>query len=420
MNKYNIIIEEFDQETMEFIGKEASSDKCRSLIPIAFGNNDITLAYVKDIETAISFGLIEDIGSPYYITQSLINKMPKYKWEEFGFKTRFKDIILKYPKTTQISEGKEYTFGVEIETCNGYIPPYLCDNLAIAAHYDGSIYDDDGTKASGAEYVTDVLKYDIGFKHLNDILTTLSRRCKINKTCSIHVHFGNFDANKENIVLLYKLGYIIQEELFRMMPPSRSRGEYCRRISGKSLTSLFTNKIPKNIRNIKRSFLETHINESYSLIVNEISLGHNPSEKINKKFNHPYGRFCGYNRGTPRYWWLNFVPLLFTLEPGRDLTIEFRPHSATLKYEKIKNFILICMGILSFVENHKDIIYNVDMKSGSITLNQIIDATYTKKNEYLKKYISNRINLFSSNYQEKDEYDYYENLNEFSQTINIL
>lgn len=84
--------------------------------------------------------------------------------------------------TYLITEGKRYTFGIEIETHEGYLPDYFFKEFNLIHTYDGSIKNDKGQK-SGREFVTGVLKGDSGIIHLQKICNELARRTKVNKSC---------------------------------------------------------------------------------------------------------------------------------------------------------------------------------------------------------------------------------------------
>lgn len=416
----NSILTSYNHDTKEFTYEEKLITDDYVGVAVENPDNYCDVLFVKTEDDAINLGLVEDLRSGYYVTEGLLKRMPVKQSERFDSSKYFYSYCKKMPKTNNISEGKDYTFGVEIETYSGYIPTHIRKRLSISSHYDGSIRNTEGQKMPGGEYVTDVLRYDSGFKHLKDIMFELSRRCLINNTCSVHVHFGNINFNKEFIVLLYKLSIIIQQEFLSMMPQSRRGNEYCQLVAHHPISNVRIDGF-KNVRSVKHDILKKYIDDCYAEIVKCISLGKLPSSSINKKLNHPSGRYCGYNRSTPRYWWLNFLPTLFTIEKGRDHTIEFRPHSATLNYEKVKNFILICMGIISFIENHKELIYEAKLQAGSITLSQILLKTYPKKAEYLIDYIQKRKQKFIEKNAEFDEYDYIKNLSELDNSkISII
>ncbi len=254
--------------------------------------------------------------------------------------------------------------------------------------FDGSLRLEDG-KAHGAEYVTGVLNGDAGLIHLHDIVNELSKRCQINKLCSVHVHIGSVDFNQEFIVYMYMLGMYLEDEIFSIMPASRSKSEYCNKIKKLDLSIKMNNSYDISIIN------------AFERIRKIIGVVDKPEDyKISKEKDHPLGHCCGYKRDTPRYWWLNFVPAMYNIRSNKSYTIEFRNHSATLNYRKIENWILICMGIVNFVENYKKYIVP------GITLADVLQKTYPKTHKNLISYIEKRKSLFgkSTNVVENNEY----------------
>jgi hypothetical protein len=83
-----------------------------------------------------------------------------------------------------ISEGLRHTFGVELETSGGRLYPYDFHNLNMRCVYDGSLKTDEG-QAIGGEYVTGVLKGDMGFSQLHKICKLLQRKCELNRKCGL-------------------------------------------------------------------------------------------------------------------------------------------------------------------------------------------------------------------------------------------
>jgi len=310
-------------------------------------------------------------------------------------------------QTYHISEGKKYTFGVEIETSGGLIPSYIRKDLNLLCTGDGSILNDDGEKWYGGEYVTGVLKGDMGMKHLYKITNELSKRCVINNTCSVHVHIGGVDFNKKMIVMLWKLNQSLENELYSMMPASRLTRVHCRKM--KQINFNF------NRDDVSPSLL---IDTYFDQIFNIISLGKKPSKTVNKNFNHPAGSHCGYDTTTPRYWWINFVPAMFNLKGKENYTIETRMHSATLNFTKIKNWILILKGIVYVAENHADFI----MKNNIITIKDVLDLAYPLKSKYLNNYVNSRKDLFlnasKNSLIEKREYFVDRNIKKVDMTLN--
>lgn len=280
--------------------------------------------------------------------------------------------------TNLISEGKDYTIGYEIETSSGFIPHYVHKYLNICCVYDGSIRDDNGKKRVGGEYVTGVLKGDAGFKHLYEIMKELSKRCTINKTCSFHVHVGNFNQSKTTIVALYKLAQMVENEVFQMMPPSRSMSNHAHKM--KKVNFTFN----------KSESYDMNIDRLYRDIFRIISLGKSPGKNLNRNNNHPAGDHCGFDTSTPRYWWVNFVPLLFNLKGPGNWTIEWRAHSATLNFTKAKNWSLIVQGLVYVAENYPKLVFD----SKTFTLEKAMKLAYKGKGNYLSRYINERKEIF--------------------------
>lgn len=95
----------------------------------------------------------------------------------------FFDSIKDKPNTFINTFGKKYSFGLEIETISGYLPRYLDNFLYYSAVHDGSLREADGSGPFGGEYVTDILKGDLGLKQLKRLCYELSRRCLVDKRC---------------------------------------------------------------------------------------------------------------------------------------------------------------------------------------------------------------------------------------------
>ena len=264
--------------------------------------------------------------------------------------------------TYSITNGMRYTFGVEIETSRGSL--YEHDGLNLKAVYDGS--------TSGPEYVTGVLKGDYGFNHLKDICEAVAEDHEINKRCGIHVHVGGI-FNRLFTIMLLRLGYQIQDEIYRMMPPSRLGNTYCKYIPDYVMDMNLTNW---------RTHLGKYIHGSGNVL----------SENCNKK-----SRLGSYP--STRYRWINCVN--FSSNSGKP-TVEFRNHGASMSYDKIRNWTLICMAIVRYAENNqKRIFYNLS----EITLKEVIQTSLGDNiGEQIMKYYEKRVALFAHNYTEGGDY----------------
>lgn len=367
-----------------------------------------TVHYCGDFNHLLSKGYKENYNNGRFYKKTSKANVPMSNYVKFKHpKIESTADMFKFgaiSPTNMISERKPYTFGIEIETYKGIIPPHVRKNLNIDSQYDGSVRDENGKKDTGGEYTTGVLYGDNGFKHLYEIMTEISRRCLINNTCSVHVHLGNIIFNKETIVLLYKIYQMIENELFSMMPPSRLHRAHCSHMTKKNFT--LTNRgIP----------YEVLIDQYYRDIFKMMSLGEPASAKTNKEFNHPRGKTCGWDQSTPRYWWVNFVPALFNVKGKDNYTIEVRNMHATLDFDIIKNWVLINMAIVSFVENNKRAI----IEAKKLTLKQIIESEFSTKHEYLNDYIQSRKDLFKNIDNEMFVYEPKNNITKPIENISI-
>ena len=283
------------------------------------------------------------------------------------------------------TEGKRYSFGLELETISGILPIYVDDYLNYLSIRDGSLKDEDGNEY-GLEYVSGVLIGDTGLLQAKRLCNELTKRCIVNKKCGVHVHLGGTKFNNELVVYLYKLCLIVEKELFNMMPLSRRKNEYCKKL--KPINMRFTEE-DLNDPSKYNSLIEEYYTQIYTYVS---ATGELPSSKANKKTQHPLGAKCGYNHNTARYCWMNFVPTIFDTRGNGHNTIENRLMAGSTNFNKVKNWILLNMGLLWFAENHKRLIaLNQD-----ITLSYIMELAYPKNHMEIVEYIQLRTSKFSS------------------------
>ena len=275
--------------------------------------------------------------------------------------------------------GMPYTFGVEIETCDGYMD--FNADLNLKAVHDGSI--------DGKEYVTGCLKGNSGVNQLQAICKSISDSgCTVDSTCGIHVHIGGANFNRRFSILSIMLGSMLENEIFSMLPKSRSKSSYCLKIPNKFYKLRTVNK---------RLYPRTH-KRMLKLLSEYVYAEDSNFDSINnKKGHHPYGRYC-----SSRYKWLNLNNCSYE-KTGPD-TIEFRCHSGSKDFEKIYNWILICMCFVRYVENNsRQIIesYNAWINghrphevSGGVTLRDIVSEGLGKDGMFLLEYIDKRKDKF--------------------------
>jgi len=258
--------------------------------------------------------------------------------------------------TFSISNGMMYTFGVEIETHRGYLDYW--DDLNLSSVYDGSI--------SGNEYVTGVLKGDYGFNHLKKICNRINESGhEINSKCGVHVHIGG-EFNRRFTIMLLRLCYHLQDDIYRMMPPSRVANTYCKPIP------TWASEI--NFQNFRE-------------ILGRYIYGGNEEDNLLDKH---HNKKVGMNRyESTRYKWVNINN--FSTASGKP-TVEFRIHGASTNYEKLRNWTLICMSIVRYAENRQKTIW-CDLKN--ISLEKIlVDSLGANLGLQVSNYYHKRVSVF--------------------------
>jgi len=285
------------------------------------------------------------------------------------------------PTTHVLTDGMLYTFGIETECAVSVFPKQLRSFYNVHCERDGSLNEGTG----GPEYVSGVLKGDSDITSLQHFYKELAKRSKIDKWCSIHLHIGGFDFTKRTILNLYLLCRSLEKELFSIMPPSRRKNIYCRTLP----TLIQTADIDEILKYSKPEddiYSSTLFKSLFELASGGIQL----SSELNTKHNHPKGAKCGYDKKSIRYCWMNIIPSIFTTR-GSDTakTVEFRLHSATLMFEKVYLWILICMAIVKYAENNIIDIYR------QYTLDEVFKYSLNKKYNNITEYVKLRKEMFS-------------------------
>lgn len=303
------------------------------------------------------------------------------------------------------SEGKQYTFGVEMETSTGVLPKHsYVDKFNLSCVRDGSV--------TGGEYVTGILKGDQGLLHLRKICKELYKRCDVDERTGVHIHVGNFIPNKEFTIYSFILGHLIQDELFAMLPSSRRSGEYSQPLDPSSSVYRKVLSLISKAESEPKIGYQSIINEAYEEVFKWLSRGVEPGDGCNKYGPHPQGRYCG-GHSSPRYKWLNLVATNFsrarqddqTSESSPSWTIEFRSHSGTLSYKKIEAWVLICFAFVWFVEHRQKTILEVVTGKRTLQLRDVLTESYPKSYPTLLKYVVDRTHLFSSSGLVKESKD---------------
>mgnify|MGYP001584844014 CR=1 FL=1 len=283
-----------------------------------------------------------------------------------------------------LTEGLKMTFGIEMEVSRGYLPARFAYKFNTSCVRDGSLNAQEG----GAEYVTGILVGDTGFNHLQEICSELVKRTKVDSYCGLHVHLGGVDFSKQLLVNSYMLYCYLEKEVLSMLPKSRRKNEFCK------VLKKFDFRIALNKESMS-------LDEDYLTLWKYMSYGssNGPDRTYNNNTNHPLGAKCGYNKNTPRYCWVNYVPAMFNTRGNHSYSLEIRNHSGTVNFNKIKNWTLIQMAILAFADNYPQLI------KPKITLEEVINKIYPKRAKLLINYIEQRKEQFLEEDSEHKEYN---------------
>ena len=274
-------------------------------------------------------------------------------------------VVDKYdsPSFVQLTgvSGMKYTFGVELETCRSS-SVYPNDMINWKAVYDGS--------TSGLEYVSGVLQGNKGLKTIQAMCTHLNDYdARVDKTCGVHIHIGDAIFNRRFSIMVLKLCLAIEDDIYKMLPQSRQINSYCKRLPKEQIERM-------NFHNYK---------DTLGKIIQNCII----SRQYNKKKNHPGGHY-----NSERYYWVNITN--YSTTTGTN-TIEFRPHSGSLDYRKIYNWLLVCMSIVKFAENQQRRIWTSTMSKNRITLQEVL--RYSLNDKLYKQafdYCNSRTKQFAS------------------------
>lgn len=238
----------------------------------------------------------------------------------------------------------------------------------------------------------------------------------------MHCHLGGFDFSDDFVVYSWLLCKKIEKELQSYLPKSRRNNEYCHDLPDNK--TLFGKSYPlidqlKTLSN-KHEY-DTIIECLYKELFKAYAQVY-PGKDVNKLTNHPQGNNVGYNHSSLRYSWINFLPCMFNVRDVREFSSEeerikhlegdktagkivsysweLRSHNGTTNFTKVKNWLLLFMGITYYIENNKKAIINNE----KISINDILKFAYPKKSTKLMEYFHKRQELFKNDEKENSEY----------------
>lgn len=288
-------------------------------------------------------------------------------------------------KSHKLAFNIPYSFGVEFEISNGFIPKRHRLFYGLKALRDGSVSN------TGTELVTMPMKGAKGIevlKHLGDLI---SRRCEQDGSCSTHIHLGSFDRTKVFALSLFNLCSKIQDEMFKMMPasrlmPSPTTGKiYCQKLPNIGLNTARLLKI-KDHEEYNKAVVE-EFTRIYTFL-NDMPPGHIydtkterliqnvegeeiyryivKTERYTTKSTRHHVRGGKWNRNA-RYYWMNMLCTYFTSYG----TVEWRCHETTHNKYKIIYWLAICSAIMTYAKDSRKCLGN-----NAITLAEIMKEVY--------------------------------------------
>lgn len=318
--------------------------------------------------------IAEGVNGIYYFTNELVpnffTQKVKPRKEDFysfpfnygsdplipEFSKRFISDFQGVPlKSTAYRFLDPYTFGIEFETEKGAIPERHIINSGLIPCRDGSI--------AGFEYTTIPLQGITGIQCIKNSCTLLQKYCSCSANESLHIHIGGYNRRIKDIAALYKLGILIEEEIYSIFPyyyvntGNFKRKGYCNPLYK---VNIDTNS-PRDI------FLG---------IYNYLSGGESRFTKF-PTGTHPLDR-SGQHKWdiSPRYHWLNLIPLIW----GNRGTVEFRCHTPTLNAQKVINWLFIVVAILKYAKKYTNrLVGSNQIINPVITISDILIEIYPKE-----------------------------------------
>lgn len=308
-------------DTLFFNSVIRGFDKCPAVVEkiqdlLVFSNKDGYYMSRVDVPEDILIRCVYTKGTgafPYHFDK-------KYEACENFEKFEGKQKVLNPDSVHCLSNYLNYSFGLEFETSQGYVPEDICFRDGLIPLRDGSI--------SGIEYSTVVMSGNNGITLLEQQVESLKKYTDFNKECSLHIHFGGFPLDSEKLFNLYTLCKWLEKDLSEIVPKyTFNTSAY--KANGKD----YCKKLPTY-----RNF-----NQMYEHLV---------GRKFFNDFTQPHPndiiRAAKWKIPT-RYYFVNFINALCY---NVNKTIEFRFLRPTYNFQKITLWLYILNAILYYSENY--------------------------------------------------------------------
>jgi hypothetical protein len=297
-----------------------------------------------------------------------------------------------------------FTWGLEIEIQNGFVPKRIREPLGYRVCRDGSL-------DTGQEYVSIPRIGGKGLAADKKMCYELTKRCILSNKCSVHVHFGEVRRDKLYVISLWTLFFKIQEELRKYFPFSRTNSI---REDGKIYAGLLPDlslKVSDFLKIKTDEEFKARIGTEFGKIYTWLNHGHPLGEQYDEKFvketrteiikGKKQTQICyrvkTYNFTTKlprhavqgrkwerkeRYLAMNVLNLFFS----HSKTIEFRISEGTTNFDKILLYMCLNVAILKYAENFEKV-----FNQKEIFVEQIIkDHFPEKESKYIIDYLEVR------------------------------
>jgi hypothetical protein len=380
-------------------------DETSNLYEMVYDESTIRIGsqFILNNEVALKRGFKESINSEKIIKASEIEK--KGIKDSYGpLKYSLGDSVLRRLHSEYEDSFKDevkndiflskflrnYTFGLEFETSNGYIRKSKLRHHGVIPLLDGSLRKDDGLEPF--EFTTVPYQGLKGVTTIESFVDVLNVHCEIDLTCSLHIHIGNFKVNTNSkIVSTYKLFQDIQDDMFKMFPRYKLKPSlidksknYCKLLQPIDFSPLGSNKGKISTIDYYASHIFT------SLTGKTMDQDNNFAKSI--------GNMSGTSKWNipGRYTWVNLISLLL----NNRRTVEFRIHEPTLDKTHVVNWLLFNISILDYITNNESHILQ-----NKVTLEDIFK--YSDYGNGLRSYYKDRCNFYSKMNNENDYYSLY-------------
>jgi hypothetical protein len=186
--------------------------------------------------------------------------------------------------------------------------------------------------SNGIEFVSIPLKIDELGKVEDFIKLAKKLGADANIKCGYHVHISAINTSFVDVSALVTLCTNIENELFKLFPPSRQNNNYCRKLD--EIFDGFVQVTHRKNKNIGGEQL-------YSKHASDFKTRHQDSKYRNSN-----------GQNGPRYYWLNLDRLYHKRANPEQRTIEFRLHEATFDHTRFVSFAILCYYLVEYSIHH--------------------------------------------------------------------